>query len=213
MIEYLNCDACNAVVSTEMILCEYCGNDFRLYGMSAELIKLREELDNKYRTLSADDFLKYVNSSKFKDHPILLFRKLKIQLIEIMYNDNALDSQKFCQILYAIKNLKKISIDYWLEFASYISVILPTPHSKLYMDDYFIIKNFLFNNDLDSDEIVIKKLREQVVMTELGNQFFKEYNFYNDPKNFVNNSSFIHKKKHLIEKYEAAFKNFKNQNI
>lgn len=60
MIEYLNCDACTAVVSTSMTTCEYCGNDFRHSGISAELLKLRDDLDKKYYTLNVDDFLKFI---------------------------------------------------------------------------------------------------------------------------------------------------------
>jgi RNA polymerase subunit RPABC4/transcription elongation factor Spt4 len=47
MIEYLNCDACTAVVSTEMTLCEYCGNDFKNSGSSGEIIRLKNEIEKK----------------------------------------------------------------------------------------------------------------------------------------------------------------------
>ncbi len=212
MIEYLNCDACTAVVSTAMTVCDYCGNDFRHSGTSAQLLKLRDDLDKKYFTLTVEEFLKFANSTKFRDHPIVQFRKSKIQLIDYMHNDGVLDAQEFCQILHTINQLKKISPDYWFEFALYVSVILPTPHSKLYLEDYKAIKSYLTSNSLDDDEIIDKKLKQQVLITDLGEQFFKEYNFYSDPKNFINNPSFIHKKDYLIEKYETAFQNFNNQN-
>ena len=129
MIEYLNCDACTAVVSTEMTVCDYCGNDFRHSGTSAQLLKLRDDLDKKYFTLTVEEFLKFANSSKFRDHPIVQFRKSKIQLIDYMHNDGVLDAQEFCEILHTINKLKKISADYYFEFALYISVIFPTPHT------------------------------------------------------------------------------------
>ncbi len=210
MIEYLNCDACTAVVSTVMTECEYCGNDFRHSGTSAELLKLRDDLDKKYFTLTVEDFLEFANSTKFREHPIVQFRKSKIQLIDYMHNDGVLDAQEFCEILHTINKLKKISTDYWFEFALYVSVILPTPHSKLYLDDYKAIKSYLFSNDLDDDEIIAKKLKQQVLITDLGEQFFKEYNFYSDPKNFVNNESFIYKRDYLKQKYEQSFLNINN---
>ncbi len=212
MIEYLNCDACTAVVSTEMTVCDYCGNDFRHSGTSAQLLKLRDDLDKKFFTLTIEEFLKFANSTKFRDHPIVQFRKSKIQLIDYMHNDGVLDAQEFCEILHTISNLKKISNDYWFEFALYISVIFPTPHTKLYLEDYSTIKCFLVSNNLDEDEIIGKKLKEQVLITDLSEQFFKEYNFYNDPKNYINNTNFIQKRDYLKEKYENAINKFNNQN-
>jgi hypothetical protein len=210
MIEYLNCDACTAVVSTEMTVCDYCGNDFRHSGTSAQLLKLRDDLDKKYFTLTVEEFLKFANSSKFRDHPIVQFRKSKIQLIDYMHNDGVLDAQEFCEILHTINKLKKISADYYFEFALYISVIFPTPHTKLYLQDYSTIKSFLVSNNLDEDEIIVKKLKEQVLITDLGEQFFKEYNFYTDPKNYINNTNFVQKRDYLKEKYENAFNKFNN---
>ena len=210
MIEYLNCDACTAVVSTEMTVCDYCGNDFRHSGTSAQLLKLRDDLDKKYFTLTVEDFLKFANSTKFRDHPIVQFRKSKIQLIDYMHNDGVLDAQEFCEILHTISNLKKISADYWFEFALYISVIFPTPHTRLYLEDYSTIKSFLISNNIDEDEIIGKKLKEQVLITDLGEQFFKEYNFYTDPKNYINNTNFIQKRDYLKEKYENSFNKFNN---
>ena len=69
----------------------------------------------------------------------------------------------------------------------------------------------MLSQSLDDDEIVGKKLKQQVLITDFGEQFFKEYNFYSDPKNFINNESFITKRDYLIDKYETAFNNFNNQ--
>lgn len=209
MIEYLNCDACTAIVSTAMTICEYCGNDFRHSGHSAELLKLRDDLDKKYYTLNVDDFLKFIEASKYKEHPIVKFRKARALLIQYMTNDGVLDSEEFCDVLNIIRQLKNVSSDYWFEFALYVSVILPTPHTKLYLEDYKAIKNFLMNNNLDEDEIIGKKLKEQILITDLGEQFFKEFNFYTDPKNTVNNEAFINKRKMLQSKYEKYLSTLK----
>ena len=212
MIEFLNCDACTAVVSTKMTVCDYCGNDFRHSGVSAEILKLRDDLDKKDFTLNIDDFLKFIEASKYREHPIVKFRKAKALLIEYMTNDGVLDTEEFCEILNIMRQLKNISQDYWFEFAIYISVILPTGHTKLCLEDYNSIRRFLQNNNLDEDKIISKKLKEQVMITDLGEQFFKEYNFYSDPKNFINNTNFIQKMDYLKEKYETIIQNFNNKN-
>jgi hypothetical protein len=48
MIEYLNCDSCTAIVSTDMNTCDYCGNDFKHRGVAAEILKVRDDLDKKW---------------------------------------------------------------------------------------------------------------------------------------------------------------------
>jgi hypothetical protein len=78
------------------------------------------------------------------------------------------------------------------------------------LDDYKAIKSYLASNALDDDEIIDTKLKQQVLITDLGEQFFKEYNFYSDPKNFINNSNFIQKKEYLSKKYKTALLNINN---
>jgi hypothetical protein len=202
MIEYLNCDACTAIVSTVMAACEYCGNNFRHSGTSSQLLKLREDLDKKYYTLNNEDFLNFIEASKYKEHPIVKFRKAKALLIGYMTNDGVLDSEEFCDVLNIIRQLNIISTDYWFEFVLYVSIILPTPHTKLYFEDYSNIKLFLLSNNLDEDGSIDKKLKEQVLITNLGEQFFKEYNFYTNPNNYVKDIAFINKRDILISKYQ-----------
>jgi hypothetical protein len=204
MTEYLNCDACTAIVSTEMIFCEYCGDDFRHRGNSAELLKLRDDLDIKQFTLSAEEFLKLANTTNFRQHPIIKFRILKVQLIAQMTNDGILIAQEFCDILHTVNQINKISEGYWHEFTLYISVIMPTPLTRLFLDDFKAIKHFMTNNNLDKNGIVEQKLKQQVLITDLGECFFKEYNFYSNPANFINDESFIKKQEYLIEKYNKA---------
>ena len=196
--------ACTAVVSTEMTVCDYCGNDFRHSGVSAEILRLRDDLDKKFFTLNVDDFLKFIAASKYREHPIVEFRKAKALLIEYMTNDGVLDAENLCDVLNIIRKLKNISQDYWFEFAIFISVLLPTGHTKLYLEDYNLIRSFLKSHNLDEDEIISKKLKEQVMITDLGEQFFKEYNFYTHPKNFVNNDAFIRKRDYLKQKYQQS---------
>ena len=77
MIEYLNCDACTAVVSTEMTVCDYCGNDFRHSGTSAQLLKLRDDLDKKYFTLTVEEFLKFAKLNKIQRPPNSSIQEIK----------------------------------------------------------------------------------------------------------------------------------------
>ena len=210
MIEYLNCDACTAVVSTEMTLCEYCGNDFKNSGSSGEIIRLKNEIEKKIYKADISELLGSINKSKFKNHPVILFRKTKALLLEYMTNDGILDADEFCEVIKIVNDVSKVSEDYWTEFVSYLTVLLPTSHTKLSMDDLHSILAFLTSIKRDTDKIIYNRLIQQVLITVAGDTFLKEYNYYTDEKNYINNKDFISKKQYLINKYELLRKEIIN---
>ncbi len=212
MIEYLNCDTCTAIVSTEMRFCEYCGNDFRSSGTSAELLTFIGILEKKYLSLNFEDFIQFVDSSKFKEHPIVKFRLTKATLIDYMSNDGSLHSQEFCSILNTIKELKDISIDYLFNFTLFITILFPSEHIKLCLEDFENIKSFLDSYNLDPGHIIEKKLIEQLIVTNLGMQFIKDYTYFTLPQNFIDNPSFIKKRNYLASTYQSIILNINNKN-
>ena len=209
MVEYLNCNECNAPVSTEMSVCEFCGNNFRIYGNSADLLSFAKELDKKFYINSRNDLLEIISSSKFKEEPMIKFRKTKILLIEYMINDGVLDAEEFCEILEIINSIRNISEDYLLEFISYVSVIFPSDNTMLFINDFDKIKNFITQNRLDIGGIMIERLRDQVLISLLGIKFIKEYHFFTNSKNFINDGAFISKRNSLIEKYNKTINSIK----
>lgn len=202
MREFLVCDMCTATVSTETSICEFCGNDFKNSGSSAEILRLRDEIEKKMYASDLNDLLIRINKSKFKDHPIILYRKAKALLIDYMTNDGVLDAEEFCEVINIINTISKVSEDYWTEFVLYLTVLFPTSHTKLYLEDFKSIRSFLLSLNRDEDKIIENRMIQQVLISEAGDTFFKEYQFYTDPKNYINNSDFIHKKNHLSDKYE-----------
>jgi hypothetical protein len=205
MIEILICNNCTASVSTEQDLCQYCGNDFRISGESAEILEFVELIDRSFVKAEPADLIQKINESKFKDHPMVRFRKAKVLLIEYMTNDAILDHSEFIEILKIIKEISEINNHYWFEFSLYVTVLLPSSHTKLSLENYQKINSFLGKNNMDSDQIIDKSLKEQLIMTILGEQFLKEYKYYTNENNFINNTAFIAKKNKLKEKYDLAY--------
>jgi len=203
MKEYLVCDMCTATVSTESSVCEFCGNNFKNSGISAEILKFRDEIEKKIYSSNLNELLTKINNSKFKNHPIILFRKAKALLIEYMTNDGILDADEFCEIINIVNSISKISDDYWTEFVLYITVLFPTSHTKLNLEDFKSIRSFLTSINRDEDKIIENRMIQQILISDAGETFFKEYQFYSDPKNYINNPDFIRKKNHLSEKYEG----------
>jgi len=211
MREFLVCDMCTATVSTEDNVCEFCGNDFKNSGSSAELLRFKDEIEKKIYSSNLYDLISKINTSKFKEHPIILFRKAKAKLIDYMTNDGILDSDEFCDVIQIINSISKISEDYWTEFVLYVTVLFPTNHTKLYVEDFKSIRAFLNSINRDEDKIIENRMIQQVLISEAGETFFKEYQFYTDPNNFINNKDFITKRDHLVLKYETLYQNIKQE--
>jgi hypothetical protein len=202
---------CTATVSTEDNVCEFCGNDFKNSGSSAELLRFKDEIEKKIYSSNLYDLISKINTSKFKEHPIILFRKAKAKLIDYMTNDGILDSDEFCDVIQIINSISKISEDYWTEFVLYVTVLFPTNHTKLYVEDFKSIRAFLNSINRDEDKIIENRMIQQVLISEAGETFFKEYQFYTDPNNFINNKDFITKRDHLVLKYETLYQNIKQE--
>jgi len=204
--EKLNCSTCNAIVEITMLKCDYCGNNFRVNGKSAALLKLKDVLEEMLINSEPKEVISFINSSVYKEHPIIKFRLSKAEILICLFDSQNIDSQKFCDI---INRISQDTFDYKAEFINYISLLLPSLHISLYPEDYENILAFLRNTTLDYDSNLSNKLTEQVLISDLGIKFMKEYIYYTDDINFVNDKSFINKRSFIINKYEKALKKMK----
>ncbi len=211
MLEYLVCDTCTATISTANSVCEFCGSDYRHGGSSGEILRLVDELEKKLFTTDISELLNYISKSKYKNHPAILFRKAKALLLDYMTNDGVLSAGEFCEVIKIVNDISKISEDYWTEFVLYLTVFFPTSHTTLYIDDFKATCTFLKSINRDLDKVIETKMIQQVIMSEAGLTFYKEYLFYSDQKNYINNNDFIQKKQHLIDKFEKYKNSILNQ--
>jgi hypothetical protein len=211
MREYLVCDMCTATVSTDLAVCDFCGNDFKNNGSSGEILRLKNEIEKKIYLSDISEILNKIHNTKYKDHPIIQYRKAKALLLENMTNDGVIEADEFIEIINIINNISKISEDYWTEFVLYLTVLFPTSHTKLFLNDYKTIRSFMSSINRDVDKIIESRMLQQILISEVGDTFFKEYLFYTNPKNYISNPDFILKKNHLIEKYEELKTKIENQ--
>jgi len=212
MIEKLNCSSCNAIIDTSSLKCEYCGNNYRINGKSAELIKLKDQLDKMLITSEPTEIINFINNSIYKSHPIVRFRSLKAEMLVCLFLDDHIDSQKFCDIINGIDEISEVTSAYRNEFINYTIHLLPSAHISLYSEDYENILTFLRIRMFDTDDKIHNKLTEQLLRTELGSKFMKEYLFYTDEKNFINDSAFLKKKEYLEDKYNNHKKELTKNN-
>lgn len=211
MREFLVCDMCTATVSTDSAVCDFCGNDFKNSGSSGEILRLKDEIEKKIYTSDLSELLQKINKTKYKDHPIIQFRKAKALLLEYMTNDGIIDAEEFIEVVNMINNISKVSEDYWTEFVLYLTVLFPTSHTKLFLEDLIPIRAFLSSINRDNDKTIENRMIQQVLISEVGDTFLKEYLFYTDPQNDINNSDFLQKKNYLINKYELIKNKIINQ--
>lgn len=212
MFEKLNCSTCNAIIDTSSLNCEYCGNNYRINGKSAELIKLKDKLDRMFITSEPAEIINSINNSLYKTHPILRFRLAKAEMLECLILHQYIDSQKFCDIINIIDEISEVTSAYKSEFINYTIHLLQSAHISLYPEDYENILTFLRIKMFDKDDKINNKLTEQLLQTELGSKFMKEYLFYTDKKNFINDSDFLKKKEYLEEKYNSHRKELTKNN-
>lgn len=201
MREFLVCDMCTATVSTDSAVCDFCGSDFKYSGTSGDILKLKDEIEKMILRNNISELINKINKSKFKDHPIILYRKAKALLIEYMTNDGVIDAEEFIEVIQIINNISRISNDYWTEFVLYLTILLPSSRTKLKLDDYKTIRNYLLSINRDDDKVIQSRMIQQILISEAGETFFKEYIFYNDQNNFIDNKDFIQKKNYLQDKY------------
>lgn len=211
MCEFIVCDMCTATVSTDSAVCDFCGNDFKNSGSSGEILRLKDEIEKTIFTSDISELLQKINKTKYKNHPIIQFRKAKALLLEYMTNDGILDADEFIEIVNIVNSISKISEDYWTEFVLYLTVLLPTSHTKLFLEDYKTIRSFMSSINRDLDNIIESRMVQQILISEVGDTFLKEYLFYSDPKNFINNPDYIQKKNFLSKKYDDLKKKIENQ--
>lgn len=212
MNEKLNCSSCNAIIYTSSLKCDYCGNNYRMNGKSAELIKLKNQLDKMLINSKPREVIKSVNSSDYKDHPIIKFRLAKAEMLVCLFKDKYIESQKFCDIFNVIDLISQDTSEYKNEFIAYISLFLPSLHISLYPEDYDNILTFLRRMMLDSEKEIVQKLTEQLLISELGEKFMKEYLFYTNKKNLVNDPAFLKKKEFLELKYNNCKNELRKKN-
>jgi ribosomal protein L40E len=207
MNEKLICSSCNAKINTSALNCEYCGNNYRLYGKSSELLATREKLDKMLVVSEPDEIVNFINTLDHKNHPIISYRLAKAEMLICLYEECYIISQKFCDIIHIVDLISIDTPEYRKQFINFISDHLPVLSTRLYLEDYQNILSFLREQMFDKDRELAKKLTEQLLISELGAKFMKEYLFYIDEKNFINDSAFLKKKEYL----EAKYKNYKNE--
>lgn len=208
MKEYLNCEACNAIIDISMLNCDYCGSNLKTSSKNAEILKQKVEIDGMLLGFMAEEALQYIALSNYSDHPIIRYRKIKANLLICLFCSAYVDSHEFCELMEKVEEISKYSNEYKNDFVAYLSSLIPSIHVKVLFSDFQGIVSFLETTGVDDKGDLTIKFSEQFLITELGSKFMKEYLFYTNKKNFVNNPDFIRKKQNLENKFTATRKKY-----
>lgn len=202
MKEYLICPNCSAPVEINEYECEYCSSVLRENEIVIELRSFIKQIDQKFADASMEDIISECENSKFNNHPIVSFRKLKAELITLMTDDGIFDFDDFQKIYRTSQKLGSISVDYIDNFILYFEVLFPTSHTEIPLMDFKNIRNVLSGEEAFNSRL-LSKVISQMVYQEMGVTQYREYSFYLDPKNFIEDEFFKKKKLALERKYES----------
>ena len=200
MNEFINCPNCSGPIGIHEPECAYCGADVNMNETVIDLKAFLKRIDQMFDDSLMEDIMAKCDESKFKNHPVISFRRLKANLIHLMTDDGIFDFDDFQTIYRTVEKLGSISTDYLDNFILYCNILFPTSHTEIPTRDFKKIKAFL-TIDRDFDKNVLDSLKFQMVYQEMGSSQFREYSYYTDPKNLIENTFFLKKKLALEEKY------------
>lgn len=213
MKEFLNCNACNAIIDISILNCEYCGSNLKIGSKNAGILKQKVEIDGMLMNFMAEEALQYIALSNYSDHPIIRYRKIKAELLICLFGSGYVNSHVFCELIGRIEEISKYSSEYKNDFVKYLSSLIPSIHVKVSFSDLQRIVSFLETTGFDDNGDLAIKFSEQFLITELGSKFMKEYLFYTNKKNFVNNPDFIRKKEYLENKFKETKKKYFDKSL
>ncbi len=201
MREFLVCDMCTAIVSTDMSDCEYCGNDFKSNGTSAEILNYKLIIQKKYAKNNIDEILNEIAINKYSEHPIIKFEYIKLTLFKYLCEYEQLIWYDLNKLLLEILELSKISEDYISEFINIFKALISNSNANVSLEQYSKIKVGLIANFGNTFDIIIEDIANQAIISLSGKQFIKEYLFFSNKSNFINDVNFIKKKNKLINEH------------
>jgi|GEM_PF-3471561 len=207
MNEYFNCPNCSGPIEIHELECDYCGSILNDNEAVTDLKDFIKRIDQMFDDASMEDIISKCENSKYKNHPIVSFRKLKANLIHLMTDDGIFDFDDFQKIYRTIRKLGSISTDYLDNFILYIEILFPTIHTEIPSKEFKKIKDSLSIEE-EFDANLLDKLKCQMAHQAMGPSQFREYSYYTEPKNFIDDSYFRKKKLALEEKYELILKQF-----
>ncbi len=213
MREYVVCDMCTATITIDNVKCEFCDSDYKNIGLCVELLKFKDSIENNLSIYNIDEILDSIDKSKYKKHPIILFRKSKALLLKHILSNDELDAIEFIEVLKIIEYISKISEDYWGGFEIYLDVLLSVSNCIITCASFNQVSIYLKSIGKEFSNNITDLLVEKMVISEFGKKNFKEYKYYSKPENYIQDLNFIKKRDQLINNYDAIYnKILKNLN-
>lgn len=201
MREYVVCDMCTATITLDNVKCEFCNSDYKNIGSCGELLKFKDSIENNLSIYNIDEILNNINKSKYKNHPIISFRKSNALLLKHILSNDELDAVGFIEVLKIIEECSKISEDYWGSFEIYLDVLLSVSNCIITHHSFNQLSAYLQSIGKDFSNNIIDQLVEKMVVSEFGKKKYKEYKYYTSPENYISDINFIKKRDYLTELY------------
>ena len=201
----LPCDNCASDVLINNGVCDYCMTVVGSKEPSKTIITEISVIDSLEKDFKYSEALKKIKESKYFNFHIYKQRVAKITMKESIIGDTYINESKFIDSINFYKSLSGNGYDFQNEAHTYVKFILPNHLVRITKKSYINIINFLKKeNKIFKD--LIKYFDEQMICEQMGGEDFKEYLYYTDPKNHMDNMSFIKKKNFYLDLYKKISK-------
>ena len=205
----LPCDNCGSNVTLSTLTCEYCSSSIGEKNPSKiilnEINKIdRLEIDFKY--LKAIEIIK---DSTYNNYELYKHRLARIELRNSIIGDDYIDGIIFLKSINTYTELIKKNKYYKEEAIIIIQSMLPNYLVRISENVYNSIKEVILKNKNFNQ--IIPVLQEQMVCEHLGKKAFKEYMYYTNPSNHMDDEFFKRKKDYIVNLYNKKLRLLKNE--
>ena len=205
----LPCDSCGSDVSLAILICEYCCSSLGEKNPSNSIINEINKIDRLEIDFNYLKAIELIKDSTHNKYELYRHRLARLELKNSIIGDDYIDGKSFLRSIKSYSKLNKINKLYNKEAINIIQNLLPNYLVQISEKVYTSVKKTLLKNRNFIQ--IIDSFEQQMVCEQLGKKSFKEYVYYTNPSNYMNDEIFIRKKEYVVNLYTNKLKSLKNE--
>lgn len=162
MYDFLFCETCETLVSTSLSKCPCCKRDFKKMPYTAALLTFCQFLDKIDNPAPIESQLEMIQSSIFKDHPLIRYRKARLKILQALGSPETMNTKLFFSLLSLSVAACAAGPHYWEDLVKLLTALLPSASLSITEEEWLDIVNLTRSNYKDNDQAFVSKLALQI---------------------------------------------------